>query len=204
MPDFAEPLAGLVRELKRLPGIGQKSAQRIAFHLMRAPREDAERLAAAVMDVKDKLGLCAVCNNISAGDLCPYCGDPHRDRSTICVVEEPSDVLALESAHEFKGRYHVLHGLVSPINGIGPEDIKLKELLERLHAPVKEVLIALSPSVEGDVTAQYISKLVCESGLPVCLSRLASGIPMGGEIKYMDQVTIASAIRYRRTIRENP
>lgn len=202
MDPYPKPLRTLIKELRRLPGIGEKSATRLALYILADKRGLKDGLISALEDVR-KVSLCPYCFNLTDQASCAICADAGRDAATICVVEEPSDVLALESAHEYKGRYHVLHGLVSPINGIGPDDIKLKELVERLQAPIKEVLIALSPSVEGDVTAQYISKLVCEAGLNVSLSRLASGIPMGGEIKYMDQVTIASAIRYRRTIKEN-
>jgi recombination protein RecR len=199
MDPYPKPLRTLIKELRRLPGVGEKSATRLALYILGDKRGLRDALISSLEEIR-RVSLCPQCFNLTDQTTCAICADTARDTGTICVVEEPSDVLALESAHEYKGRYHVLHGLVSPINGIGPDDIKLKELVERLQTPVKEVLIALSPSVEGDVTAQYIAKLVGDAGLTVALSRLASGIPMGGELKYMDQVTIASAIRYRRTI----
>lgn len=201
MDPYPKPLRALIKELRRLPGVGEKSATRLALYILGDRRGLKEHLIAALEEVR-KVALCPVCFNLTDQAACAICANPQRDASIICVVEEPSDILALESACEYRGLYHVLHGLVSPINGIGPEDLKLRELLVRLKDPVREVLIALSPSVEGDVTAQYIHKLVSEAGLPVTLSRLASGIPMGGELKYLDQVTIASAIRYRRTLKE--
>lgn len=201
MDPYPKPLRALIKELRRLPGVGEKSATRLALYILADKRGLKDGLIAALEEVR-KVSLCPSCFNLTDQATCPICANPGRDASILCVVEEPSDILALESAGEYKGLYHVLHGLVSPINGVGPEDIKLKELAARLENPVKEVLIALSPSVEGDVTAQYINKLVRETGRNVCLSRLASGIPMGGELKYMDQVTIASAIRYRRTLKE--
>lgn len=201
MDPYPKPLRALIKELRRLPGVGEKSATRLALYILADRRGLKDGLIAALEEVR-KVALCPSCFNLTDQATCAICANPQRDASILCVVEEPSDILALESAGEYKGLYHVLHGLVSPINGIGPDDIKLKELAMRLKDPVKEVLIALSPSVEGDVTAQYINKLVCETGQNVCLSRLASGIPMGGELKYMDQVTIASAIRYRRTLKE--
>ncbi len=199
MPDFAEPLAGLVRELKRLPGIGQKSAQRIAFHLMRAPREDAERLAAAVMDVKDKLGLCAVCNNISAGDLCPYCGDPHRDRSTICVVEEPHNIVPIETTRQYLGLYHVLHGSISPLRGVGPDQLRIQNLLKRLEAgEVREVILATNPTVEGEATAAYLGRLLKPLGLKV--TRIAMGVPVGSDLEFADEVTMTKSLENRREL----
>ena len=175
MPDFAEPLARLIQEFKRLPGIGQKSAQRIAFHILRTPREDAERLAGAVLDVKDKLGLCAVCNNISDGEMCPFCRDPHRDHSVVCVVEEPHNVLPIETTRQFNGMYHVLHGSISPLRGIGPDKLKIKELLARMqNEPVQEIILATNPTVEGEATAVYLSRLLKPLGVRV--TRIAMGI----------------------------
>ena len=154
MPEFAEPLARLIQECKRLPGIGQKSAQRIAFHLLRAPREDAQNLAQAIVDVKDKLGSCAQCNNISDGELCLYCRDPHREHSQICVVEESHNILPIETTRAFRGLYHVLHGAISPLRGIGPEQLKIKGLVNRVHEnEVQEVILATNPTVEGEATA---------------------------------------------------
>ena len=166
MPDFAEPLARLIQEFKRLPGIGQKSAQRLAFHVLRAPRDSAERLAQALLDVKDKLGLCADCNNIRDAELCPYCRDPHRDPSQICVVEEPHNILPIETTRQFEGLYHVLHGSISPLRGIGPEQLRIKGLLERLEGgEVKEIILATNPTVEGEATAVYLSRLLKPLGV---------------------------------------
>src|SRR5579875_2999444 len=159
MPDFAEPLARLIQEFKRLPGIGQKSAQRLAFHVLRTPREDAERLSQAVLDVKDKLGICSQCNNISDGEICNYCRDPHRDHSIICVVEEPHNILPIETTRQYQGDYHVLHGAISPLRGIGPEQLRIQGLLARLQSnEVNELIIATNPTVEGEATAAYLSR----------------------------------------------
>src|ERR1700688_5192547 len=161
MPDFAEPLARLIQQFKRLPGIGQKSAQRLAFHVLRTSREDAARLAEALVDVKDKLGICEVCNNISDGEICNFCRDPHRDRSVICVVEEPHNILPIETTRQFHGLYHVLHGSISPLRGIGPEQLRIKSLLDRLHGgDVREIILATNPTVEGETTAMYLSRLL--------------------------------------------
>src|SRR6266498_1291389 len=161
MPDFAAPLARLINEFKRLPGIGQKSAQRYAFHVLRAGREDAEHLSQAILDVKDKLGLCAVCNNISDAELCPYCRDPNRDPHVLCAVEEPHNILAVETTRQFNGRYHVLHGALSPLRGIGPEQLKIKSLVERIGSgEVNEVIVATNPTVEGEATAVYLARLL--------------------------------------------
>lgn len=197
MPDFAEPLARLILEVKRLPGIGQKSAQRIAFHILRAQRDDVERLAAALLDVKDKLGLCTVCNNISDGELCPYCRDPHRDQRRICVVEEPHNVVAIETTRAFEGRYHVLHGSISPLRGIGPEQLRIKELLRRLEeGGVEEIILATNPTVEGEATAVYLARLLKPLGLRV--TRIAMGIPVGSDLEYADEVTMSKSLENRR------
>ena len=197
MKDYAEPLARLIDELKRLPGIGQKSAQRIAFHLERAPREDAERLAAALLDVKDKIRLCSVCNNLTEEDPCTYCSDPGRDLEIVCVVETPYNVVAIEKTREFRGLYHVLHGLLSPLQGIGPEQLKLKSLIERLkNGKIKELILATSPTVEGEATAVYLSKLIKPLGVKV--TRIAMGIPVGSELDFADEVTVVKAIEGRR------
>ncbi|MGD1157346.1 MAG: recombination mediator RecR [Terriglobia bacterium] len=197
MKDYAEPLARLIDELKRLPGIGQKSAQRIAFHLERAPREDAERLAAAILDAKDKIRLCSVCNNLTELDPCEYCTDPRRDGEVICVVETPYNVVGVEKTREFHGQYHVLHGVLSPLQGIGPDQLKLKNLLERLKSgKVKEIIVATSPTVEGEATAVYLSKLIKPLGVKV--SRIAMGVPVGSELEFADEVTMLKAIEGRR------
>jgi len=199
MKDFAEPLARLIDELKRLPGIGQKSAQRIAFHLERAPREDAERLAAAVLEAKDKIRLCSLCNNLTEQDPCDYCADPRRDPEVICVVETPYNVVGIEKTREYHGLYHVLHGALSPLQGIGPDQLKLKSLLERLKGgKIKELIVATNPNVEGEATAIYLSKLIKPLGVKV--SRIAMGIPVGSELEFADEVTMLKAIEGRREI----
>ena len=197
MKDYAEPLARLIDELKRLPGIGQKSAQRIAFHIERASREDAERLAAAILDAKDKIRLCSVCNNFTELDPCDYCTDSRRDPEVVCVVETPYNVLAVERTREFHGQYHVLHGAPSPLQGIGPEQLKLKNLFDRLKTgKVKELIVATSPTVEGEATAVYLSKLIKPLGVKV--SRIAMGVPVGSELEYADEVTMLKALEGRR------
>ena len=199
MKDFAEPLARLIDELKRLPGIGQKSAQRIAFHLERAPREDVERLATALVDAKDKIRLCSVCNNLTEQDPCEYCTDPRRDQEVICVVETPYNVIGIERTREFRGLYHVLHGALSPLQGIGPDQLKLKNLFERLKGgKIKELIVATNPNVEGEATAIYLSKLIKPLGVKV--SRIAMGIPVGSELEFADEVTMLKAIEGRREI----
>ncbi|HEU0122775.1 MAG TPA: recombination mediator RecR [Bryobacteraceae bacterium] len=199
MPDFAEPLSRLVEEFRRLPGIGQKSAQRIAFHLLRASKEDAFRLARAVVDVKEKLGLCAICNNVSDGELCPYCENPHRDHSVICVVEEPPNILPIETTRTFSGLYHVLHGSISPLRGIGPEQLKIKNLLERLQSgETQEIILATNPTVEGEATAAYLSRLLKPLGVRV--TRIAMGIPVGSDLEYADEVSMSKSLENRREL----
>lgn len=197
MPEFAEPLARLINECKRLPGIGQKSAQRIAFHLLRSPREDAERLAQALLDIKDKLTICVGCNNISDGELCIYCRDPHRDHSLLCVVEEPHNVLAIETTNGFRGVYHVLHGAISPLRGIGPEQLKIKSLIDRIHnGNIQEIIVATNPTVEGEATAVYLSRLMKPLGPRV--TRIAMGIPVGSDLEFADEVTMSRSLENRR------
>jgi recombination protein RecR len=197
MPDFAEPLARLIQELKRLPGIGQKSAQRIAFHVLRATHEDAERLAQAVIDVKDKLGICTVCNNISDADICNYCRDPQRDHCVICVVEEAHNVLPIETTRQFEGVYHVLHGSISPLRGIGPEQLRIKSLLERIkESEIHEIILATNPTIEGEATAVYLSRLLKPLGLKV--TRIAMGIPVGSDLEFADEVTMSKSLENRR------
>src|SRR5215469_10342111 len=197
MPDFAEPLQRLIDEFKRLPGIGQKSAQRLAFHVLRSPRENAARLSAALLEVKDNLGICAACNNISDAELCPYCRDPHRDRSAICVVEEPHNILPIETTRSYAGLYHVLNGAISPLRGIGPEQLKIKGLLERLsEGEVREIILATNPTVEGEATAVYLSKLLKPLGMKV--TRIAMGIPVGSDLEFADEVTISKSLENRR------
>jgi recombination protein RecR len=197
MPDFAEPLARLIQEFKRLPGIGHKSAQRLAFHVLRAPRDSAGRLAQALLDVKDKLGLCSVCNNIADAELCPFCRDPRRDPSVICVVEEPHGIATIETTREFQGQYHVLHGTLSPLRGIGPEQLRIKNLIGRLESgQVKEIILATNPTVEGEATAAYLSRLLKPLGVKV--TRIAMGIPVGSDLEFADEVTMSKSLENRR------
>ena len=197
MPDFAEPLARLINEFKRLPGIGQKSAQRIAFHVMRAGRDDAEHLVQAILDVKDKLGLCRICNNISDGEICQYCSDSHRDPRVVCVVEEPHNIVGIETTRQFEGRYHVLHGALSPLRGVGPESLKIKGLVERIgQGEIQEVIVATNPTVEGEATAVYLARLLKPLGVKV--TRIGMGIPVGSDLEFADEVTISKAMEGRR------
>ncbi len=197
MPDFAEPLARLIQEFKRLPGIGQKSAQRLAFHVLRSPREDAQHLAQALVDVKDQLGICETCNNISDGEQCNFCRDAHRDRSVICVVEEPHNILPIETTRQFNGLYHVLHGALSPLRGIGPEQLRIANLVQRIHdGEVKELILATNPTVEGEATAVYLSRLVKPLGVKV--TRIAMGIPVGSDLEFADEVTMGKSLENRR------
>jgi recombination protein RecR len=197
MPDFAEPLARLIQEFKRLPGIGQKSAQRLAFHVLRTPREDAQHLAQALLDVKDKLGICQLCNNISDSDLCNFCRDPHRDRTVICVVEEPHNILPVETTRQFNGLYHVLHGALSPLRGIGPEQLQIVNLVERVKpGDIQELILATNPTVEGEATAAYISRLMKPLGVKV--TRIAMGIPVGSDLEFADEVTMGKSLENRR------
>jgi recombination protein RecR len=199
MADFAEPLERLITEFKRLPGIGQKSAQRLAFHVLRHSREDAERLAQAVIEVKDRLGLCAICNNISDSENCTYCRNPNRDRTQICVVDEPHNILPIETTRMYSGLYHVLHGAISPLRGIGPEQLKIKSLLERLGSgEVQEIILATSPTVEGEATAAYLARLLKPLGVRV--SRIAMGIPVGSDLEYADEVTMSKSLENRREL----
>lgn len=197
MPDFAEPLARLIQEFRRLPGVGQKSAQRIAFHLLRTSREDAERLAQAVLDVKDKLGLCEICNNISDTSSCLYCRDTSRDHTVICVIEEPPNIVPIEVTRQFNGVYHVLHGAISPLRGIGPEQLRIKSLLARLGTGnISEIILATNPTVEGEGTAVYLSRLLKPLGLKV--TRIAMGIPVGSDLEFADEVTMTKSLENRR------
>ena len=199
MADFAEPLARLIREFKRLPGIGQKSAQRLAFHVLRHTRDDAERFATALLDVKDKLGICSSCNNISDAELCPYCRDTNRDRSQICVVEEPHNILPIETTRHFNGLYHVLHGTISPLRGVGPEQLRIKNLITRLQeGGVEEIIMATNPTVEGEATAVYVSRLLRPLGVKV--TRIAMGIPVGSDLEFADEVTMLKSLENRREI----
>ena len=197
MPDLAEPLSRLIAEFKRLPGIGAKSAQRMAFYVLRTGREDAERLSQAILDVKDKLGLCHRCNNITDSEMCQFCSDPNRDNKVVCVVEEPHNILGIETTRGFSGRYHVLHGALSPLRGIGPESLKLKGLVERVgEGEIEEVIVATNPTVEGEATAVYLARLLKPLGVRV--TRIGMGIPVGSDLEFADDVTITKAMEGRR------
>lgn len=198
-PSTAAPVARLIEAFHRLPGVGPKSAQRLTYHLVRMPREEAEELANSIVSVKDRIVLCDTCMNISESLECAVCGDLTRDRTRICVVEEPLDVVAIERARAFRGMYHVLHGVISPVNGIGPEDLKLKELLERLRdGTVTELIIATNPNLEGEATAMYIQRLVGPLGVKV--TALARGLPSGSDLEYADDSTLAHALESRAEV----
>jgi len=192
-----ESVTRLIEEFSRLPGIGPKTASRLTFYLLRAPKEQAEALARAIGELREKTVYCSVCFNIAEESPCPICRDEGRDRSIICVVEEPLDVLAIERTGEYNGLYHVLHGAISPVEGIGPEDLKIRELLERLRTePVREVILATNPSLEGEATAMYLHRQIAPLGIKV--TRLARGLPVGGDLEYADEVTLARALEGRR------
>lgn len=193
---LARPLAELIAELERLPGVGPKSAQRLAYHLLRLSDAEVDRLASAIRNAKSKLRFCSQCQNVSEQELCEICLSPKRDAQTICIVAEPRDITALERLNEFHGLYHVLHGLLSPMDGVGPEHLRVKELLERLRGEVHEVILATNPTIEGDATALYLAKLIKPTGIRV--TRLAHGMPVGGELDYADSATLLSALEYRR------
>lgn len=197
---MSDPIRRLVQQLSRLPGIGEKSATRLAFHLVRGNRQQIQELAQALLDVTDRIRLCSVCMTMTEADPCSLCTDPRRDAETICVVASPSDLVAIDRGGHFRGRYHVLHGLLSPLEGIGPDDIRLAELVKRLGGdpPVREVIIATSPSVDGEATAMYIARTLKPLGVQV--SRIATGLPVGGELEYSDQATIARALAGRATM----
>jgi len=191
----AAPVARLIEEFNKLPGIGPKTAQRLTFYLLRMPADQARALAEAIVDVKERVGFCSVCFNMTEEDPCWVCRG-QRDRTTICVVEEPLDVLALERTGVYKGMYHVLHGAISPMEGIGPEELRLRELLGRLSDGVQEVILAMNPDLEGDATAMYVTRLVQPLGIKV--TRLARGLPVGGDLEYADEVTLTRALEGRR------
>ena len=193
-----EPLIRLVEELQRLPGIGPKSAQRLAFHILKTPREDADRLADAVRSVKERVTYCSVCNNITDADPCAYCSSATRDPKVICVVEEPQNVAAIEKTREFKGTYHVLMGALSPLQGIGPDDLKIKGLLSRVNDGVTEIILATNPNVEGEATAIYLARLLKPLGVKV--TRIAMGVPVGSDLEYADEVTMHKALEGRREV----
>lgn len=194
---YPEPLTRLIEQLQKWPGVGAKTAQRLAFHVLKAPREDAERLADALRDVKSQVQHCSICGNITDSDPCHYCTSPDRDARVICVVEEPVNVVAVEKTRDFRGRYHVLMGTLSPLQGIGPDALRIKPLLARVAAgDVEEVIIATNPTVEGEATALYLSKLLKPLGVRV--TRIGMGVPMGSDLEYADEVTMTRALEGRR------
>jgi len=196
---FEGPVQSLVDELGRLPGIGPKSAQRIAFYLLKTAPEDAKRLARAIVEAKERVGWCRRCFNFAEGGLCAYCRDDRRDPTLLCVVEEPRDIVAVERTQEYRGRYHVLLGAISPIEGIGPDQLKVKELLARVSDEgVQEVILATNPNIEGEATAMYLARLLKPLGLRV--TRIASGLPVGGDLEYADEVTLGRALEGRREV----
>jgi recombination protein RecR len=192
------PLTRLIEELQRLPGIGPKGAQRLAFHILRTPREDADRLVDAVREVKEHVTYCSVCNNITDVDPCAFCSAEDRNRNVICVVEEPQNVSAIERTREFKGMYHVLMGALSPLQGIGPDDLKIKGLLARVSNGVSEIILATNPNVEGEATAIYLARLLKPLGVKV--TRIAMGVPVGSDLDYADEVTMHKAMEGRREV----
>ena len=197
MSKFAEPMSRLIDELKKLPGIGAKSAQRLAFHILRSSDDDAEALAAAVRDVKAQLRLCSVCNNITDVDPCSYCSSATRNQRLVCVVEEPTNIAAVEKTRQYNGVYHVLHGSISPLHGVGPEHLRISNLVRRIDSgEVDEVILATNPTVEGEATAVYLSQQVRRPGVKV--TRIATGIPAGSDIEYADEVTMLKSIEGRR------
>jgi len=195
---FAKPLAELIEQFERLPGVGPKSAQRLAFHILRMPEDDARRLSDSIWKAKTSLRFCEICQNVAEGERCAICSDPKRTEALICVVAEPRDIAAMERLNEFRGTYHVLHGLLNPMEGIGPEQLRIRELLQRLAGPVEEVIVATNPTIEGDATALYLAKLIKPIGVKI--TRLAHGMPVGGELDYADSATLLSALHYRREL----
>jgi len=197
--DFVLPVARLIEEFSKLPGIGKKTAQRLAFHVLNSREDDAIHLAEAIIEAKRKTRYCSICSNITDMDPCNICTSPKRNKSVICVVEDPRDIAAVERIREYNGLYHVLHGAISPMEGVGPEDIKIKELLMRLQGDdVEEIILATNPNIEGEATSMYISKLVKPIGIKV--TRIAHGVPVGGDLEYADEVTLAKALEGRREL----
>jgi recombination protein RecR len=199
MSGYALPIQRLIKEFSKFPGIGEKTAARLANHILHISAEDARRLAESIIDVKDKIRLCSVCFNLAEGELCNVCADPARNRGLICVVEEPDSLIALETSGGYRGVYHVLHGALSPLDGIGPEQLRIRELLDRVASyPVEEVIVATNPSVPGETTALLISKLLKDRSVKV--TRIALGVPVGGDIKYTDRMTLAKCLEFRRGV----
>ena len=196
---YEGPVQRLIDELGRLPGIGPKSAQRIAFHILRIAPEDARRLAGSIVEAKEKISWCRRCFNLAEGELCQFCLDERRDRTVLCVVEEPRDIVAIERTHEFRGSYHVLQGTISPIEGIGPEQLRIRELLARVRDDdVVEVILATNPNTDGEVTAMYVARALADAEVRV--TRIASGLPVGGDLEYADELTLGRALEGRRDV----
>ena len=196
---YAGPVQVLIDELGRMPGVGPKSAQRIAFYLLKLPKEDAQRLAHAINEVKDRISFCTRCFNVAEGELCELCLDERRDPTLVCVVEEPRDIVAVEKTQEFRGRYHVLQGAINPIEGVGPEQLRVKELLARLDSEgIVEVILCTNPNIEGEATAMYLARLL--KPLEIRITRIASGLPVGGDLEYADELTLGRALEGRRDV----
>ncbi len=199
MATYAAPVQDLIDALGRLPGVGPKSAQRIAFYLLKVDDEEATKLARAITEAKARIGFCTVCFNLSEGEVCTICSDPERDQSVLCVVEEPRDVVAVERTREFKGRYHVLQGAIDHLQGVGPDQLRIKELLARVGAEqITEVIICTNPNLEGEATSLYLSRVLAVPGLAV--TRIASGLPVGGDLEYADELTLGRALEGRRVV----
>jgi len=199
MNEYAPPIARLIDQLAKMPGVGRKSAHRMAFYLLDAPMADCEKLVSAIMEAKEKIHCCSVCQSFTDTDPCAICSSPKRDDSIICVVQSPKDVIAMEKTNEFRGKYHVLHGAISPMDGIGPDDLKIKELLSRItEGNISEVILATASTVEGEATAMYISRLIKPFGTKV--TRIAHGLPVGGDIEYADEITLAKALEGRNEL----
>ena len=197
----SDPIARLIHRLSRLPGIGEKSATRLAFHILRAPEAHARELAQAILEVREKVRLCSICCNLTEADPCELCASARRDAHMVCVVGQPTDLIAIERGGSYRGRYHVLHGVLSPLDGIGPEDLRIAELVRRLQPsddPITEIILATSPNVEGEATAMYLARLIKPLGVKV--TRIASGVPIGGELEYVDQVILTRALEGRREV----
>ena len=197
--EYAQPISRLIQELTKLPGVGEKTAFRLAIHILRASKEDAESLARAILEVKEKIRLCSQCFNLTDQEPCRICQDPKRNDEVICVVSGPEDLMALEKSGSFRGLYHVLHGVLSPLEGVGPKDLRVRELLARLQGgKVKEVIVATNPSVEGEATAQYLSQII--KPLSIRVTRIARGVPMGGDLQYIDAVTLSKSLENRNPL----
>jgi len=196
MESYSAPIANLIDEFEKLPGIGHKTACRLAFYILNESMEEAKQFSEAIINAKEKIKFCTICGNLTDSELCPICSNAKRDQSVICVVSDVKDIMAMEKTHEFRGVYHVLQGTISPVNGVGPEDIRIKELISRLNENVSEVILATNLNVEGEATAMYISRVIKPLGIKV--TRIAHGIPVGGDLEYTDEVTLSMALEGRR------